>query len=136
MFWSPDDPAHPSTITADQLVGDSHLGIRSASLLVAPSAAYGASGRPFEPSRVMVLGVDSYEVGGLSPTHVHPDKEKVYVVLAGQAKITVGDDSRVLGPSGMAFAPVDVPHSFENVGGEVLVIGAVFAFVEDPARPR
>jgi mannose-6-phosphate isomerase-like protein (cupin superfamily) len=47
---------------------------------------------------------------------VHADNDKVYAVLAGRCRVDVGEDSRVLGPGGIAVAPAGVSHGLHNEG--------------------
>ena len=131
-FWSLDDPRHPSTQDGEALAGSSHPGVISSTSMVGPDALYAGLVEGYVPSERMEIGVDSYLPGGSSPRHAHADREKLFVVLAGRARITIGDDARKLGPGGTAFVPVGVAHHFENVGEDVLHLLAAFAHLEAP----
>jgi mannose-6-phosphate isomerase-like protein (cupin superfamily) len=45
-----------------------------------------------------------------------------YVVLAGEARITRGDDVLRAGPNASVFVPFGVPHRVENAGRGVLSV--------------
>jgi mannose-6-phosphate isomerase-like protein (cupin superfamily) len=131
-MWSPMDPRHPSTVEGDHLPPGRHVGVLSTNTLIGPGAMYGDSVGGYAPSRRMEVGVDIYAAGGSSPMHAHADREKLFVVLSGQARITVGDESRVLERSGLAFVPADVPHGFENPGTGNLELLSIVALLTVP----
>ena len=132
LMWSMHDPRHPSTVDPDAFAGSSHVGVVSSVSLVGPDVLYAGSVAGYAPSQRMEIGVDSYAPGGRTPSHAHADREKLFVVLAGRARVTIGSESRVLGPGGTAFVPVDVEHAFENVGDDTLHMLAAFAHLEPP----
>jgi quercetin dioxygenase-like cupin family protein len=49
------------------------------------------------------------EPGAVVPTHSHPN-EQLGLVLEGAMELTIGDETRVLGPGDAYLAPPDVPH--------------------------
>jgi (S)-ureidoglycine aminohydrolase len=50
------------------------------------------------------------------PPHKHDDLEELIIVTGGQVKITINDQSKIVGPGSIGFAmPGDV-HGFENAG--------------------
>jgi quercetin dioxygenase-like cupin family protein len=53
--------------------------------------------------------------------HTHADAEKLYYVLQGRGRFTLGGDVRELGPGEAAFAPRGVPHGVENASADPLV---------------
>jgi quercetin dioxygenase-like cupin family protein len=59
--------------------------------------------------------------GQAQAVHAHADAEKLYYVLQGRGRFTLGAEVRELGPGEAAFAPRGVPHGVENAGGEPLV---------------
>jgi len=50
--------------------------------------------------------------------HIHADNDKVYAVIEGRCRVTVGDASRTLGPGEVAVAPAGVEHGLLNDGTE------------------
>jgi quercetin dioxygenase-like cupin family protein len=48
--------------------------------------------------------------------HRHPYRE-VFVVIEGEATLTLGSEERVLHAGEVAVAPADTPHRFVNSGG-------------------
>ena len=54
--------------------------------------------------------------------HAHDGSDKVYFVLEGRGKVTVGPEERELGPDEITIAPAGEPHGVVNNSGENLVI--------------
>lgn len=54
--------------------------------------------------------------------HAHPETEKYYLVWQGTVTVTVGPETRVLGPGEAAFAPPGVPHGVANSGQEPALV--------------
>lgn len=50
------------------------------------------------------------------PPHVHDDLEELIIVKEGQIKITIKDQSKIVGPGSIGFAMPGDPHGFENAG--------------------
>ncbi len=59
--------------------------------------------------------------GQAQAVHSHADAEKVYYVLRGRGRFTLGDEVAELGPGEAAHAPAGVPHGVENASDEPLV---------------
>lgn len=80
----------------------------------------------FSTERLQV-GHHAFEPGITHDLHTHDTWEQFYFVISGNAKITVGEETRVVGPGASAYVPPGMPHSFEPADGplELLVIGAV-----------
>src|SRR4051794_39219087 len=58
----------------------------------------------------------------------HTDSaEETVVVIAGRARVTVGDETAEVGTGGLALVPKDVPHEVANAGDELLRFAAVYA---------
>ena len=131
LMWNPGDARHPSTLEGDDLDPGGHQGILSTFNIVWPFGFDGGSNAQ-SPSREMFVGLDTYAPGGITPSHSHPDREKVFMVLEGRARLTVGEESRILDPGGLAFVPVGVAHGFENVTDRNLRILQVIAWLRSP----
>lgn len=50
------------------------------------------------------------------PPHFHADEEELIIVKDGRVKVTIGEESRVLGPGSVAFAEIGDKHGFSNPG--------------------
>ena len=51
------------------------------------------------------------------PDHVHFNQEEVFFVLEGSYELTVGGETKTVGPGTIVFIPRNVVHRFKNVGG-------------------
>ncbi|HYE91552.1 MAG TPA: cupin domain-containing protein [Terriglobales bacterium] len=62
--------------------------------------------------------VDLYCVapGQTQKAHTHGDQDKVYVVLEGSVRITVGDEEAAFGPGEAVIAPAGAVHGLVNDG--------------------
>ena len=90
-----------------------------------------AAGRPYlEFLRVPALSVGLYtlEAGAVDGQSPHTEDE-VYVVMAGRARITVGDEVRAVAPGSTVYVAATVPHHFHDIA-ERLEILVVFAPAE------
>ena len=69
-----------------------------------------------------------YEPGSTYPMHSHPH-EQFSLLLSGRILLTVGDDTREIGPGDGWYAASNVPHGGQIIGDEK----AVFVDVYSPA---
>jgi len=69
-----------------------------------------------------------YEPGATYELHSHP-YEQFSLLLSGRLLLTVGDETREIGPGDGWYAPADVPHGGKVLGDEP----AVFIDVYSPA---
>jgi mannose-6-phosphate isomerase-like protein (cupin superfamily) len=60
------------------------------------------------------------EPGQAQRVHAHAASDKVYLVLAGRARVTVGDEEADLAVGEAALAPASAPHGVRNEGPERL----------------
>lgn len=58
----------------------------------------------------LFLGLNCFDAGQTQPVHTHAGADKFYLILSGNASITVGKDTRDAGPGTLVWAPADVPH--------------------------
>ncbi len=89
-------------------------------------------GRPYlEFLRVPALSAGLYTLaaGAVDGQSPHTEDE-VYVVMAGKARITVGDEVRDVGPGSVVYVAATVPHRFHDIV-ERLEIVVLFAPAED-----
>ena len=59
---------------------------------------------------------DTYglEPGQAQKVHAHAGATKFYYVIEGEAAVTIGEETRVLGPGEIAWALPDEPHGVRN----------------------
>ena len=68
-----------------------------------------------------------FESGQSQAAHSHAGSDKVYYVLSGTARITIGDDQRDVAAGTAALAPSEVPHAVVNPGPERLMLLVLMA---------
>jgi len=74
--------------------------------------------------RHLFVGLNCFEPGQSQRMHSHAGADKVYVVVSGRARLTVGDETREAGPGTVVWAPADVPHGVaEALERTVLLVG-------------
>lgn len=71
---------------------------------------------------MMMVGLNCLEPGQVQPVHDHTDQDKVYCVLAGTGRFTVGDEVSQVGEGSVVWAQAGVPHGVENTGQERLTV--------------
>ena len=59
--------------------------------------------------------------GAATEPHRHPRTEEIYCILRGIGRMTVGTESREVGPGDGILIPPGARHAIENVGQEPLV---------------
>ncbi len=80
------------------------------------------------------------EPGRRLPRHTDSAEETI-VVVAGRARVSVGEEEESVDAGGLALVPTDVPHEVESVGSEALRFVAVYAAgevtttYEQPVQP-
>ncbi len=84
-----------------------HRGGQVSHLLLAPGQ--------FGSRNLAITWVEG-EPGSEQPLHRHPENEQVYVIVNGLGVMTVGDETREVGPGTMVLVPPDTLHSIRNVG--------------------
>jgi len=74
--------------------------------------------------RHLFVGINCFEPGQVQPVHTHTGADKFYLVVSGRASITVGHETRDVGPGTVVWAPADVPHGVaEALERTVLLVG-------------
>ncbi len=61
----------------------------------------------------LFLGLNCLEPGQSQKVHAHADADKFYLVVSGKARITVGVETREVGPGALAWCPAELPHGVE-----------------------
>ena len=87
-------------------------------LLTDPGAAQG------QVDNITVI-FEEIGVGDRIPLHLHPIHE-VIVFDAGSARVTLGGETRDVGPGTVVFIPAGTPHGTRNLGDGVVRIHAMF----------
>ena len=88
----------------------------------------------FDPARMtkidlargehIFLGLNCLEPGQSQKVHAHAGADKFYLVVSGKARITVGAETREVGPGALVWCPADQPHGIEAaIERTVLVVG-------------
>jgi len=70
----------------------------------------------------MFCDVYCLEPGQAQKVHAHVGATKFYYVIEGEGAFTIGDETRTLGPGGLAWSAPDEPHGVENRGNAQLVV--------------
>ena len=73
-------------------------------------------------SERLFAGLNCLARGQSQPVHVHEAVDKFYFVISGKASIVVGEETRELGPGGMAWAPAGIAHGVEPVQEDVVLL--------------
>lgn len=75
----------------------------------------------FSDDKLMLMDVYCAHPGQSQHVHAHPNAAKVYVILEGTARVTVGDQVQEITSGEVAFAPRGVAHGMEVVGSKDVV---------------
>ena len=75
----------------------------------------------FETER-MFTDIYCLEPGQEQKRHAHHGADKVYFVLEGTGRFSIGNDVRDLGPDEIVLAPADVEHGVNNASSGRLVV--------------
>ena len=104
-------------------------------IIAGPEAIYAAerTGKALNqfPGKRIQLSIHTWPPGKAHGSHHHKNWEQVYYIFAGQARITVGNETMVAGPGCSAFMPPNVEHDIEAVGDETLVAAVVTCHLDD-----
>src|SRR4051812_27212091 len=85
----------------------------------------------FETGRFF-LDVYCLAPGQAQKAHSHPGSDKVYVVLEGRCRVTVGEETTEVGPGSAVLAAAGAPHGIENTAPEP---ARLLVFMSPPPRP-
>jgi quercetin dioxygenase-like cupin family protein len=81
----------------------------------------------FFQSERLLAGLNCLMAGQSQHRHDHPNQDKFYLVLAGEGRFSVGNQSKVCGAGELILAPAGVPHGVENQGETLLTFLTVIA---------
>lgn len=73
----------------------------------------------------LFVGLNCFEPGQSQPPHRHPGADKFYYVLAGRARVTVGDESREVETGTLIWAPANVAHGVSDVVEQTVLLVAI-----------
>ncbi len=80
----------------------------------------------------LFVGLNAFQPGQSQRTHVHAGADKVYFVVSGRARMTVGEETHEAGPGAVVWAPADVPHGVD----EALEHTVMLVAIAPPPRER
>lgn len=80
----------------------------------------------------LMLSYVEIEEGAVVSLHHHPH-EQGGIVLSGRMELTIGEETRILGPGEMYLIPPSVPHRATAVGGPVVAMDVFSPVREDYA---
>ena len=73
------------------------------------------------PTTSMTLGVAEIKPGGRASLREHRHAQpEIYYILSGVAKMTIGDETRDVGPGDAIAIPPGAEHTIRNTGPDVL----------------
>jgi quercetin dioxygenase-like cupin family protein len=67
------------------------------------------------------MGLYHLPAGGVDPQQPHTEDE-VYYVVSGRAQITVGGETRSVGPGSIVFVAANVAHRFHAIDEDLIVL--------------
>jgi len=88
--------------------------------------------------RQLFVGLNCFEPGQSQKVHVHAGADKFYLVVTGKARMTVGEESREVGPGTVVWAPANLPHGVAEALERTVMLVAIApppAAVTRPAAP-
>ena len=84
-------------------------------------AATGGPWLEFLRTADLSAGLYVIEAGGVDGQQPHTEDE-VYVILAGRARFTAGDETRDVAPGDSIFVAAEMPHRFHDITEELRII--------------
>ena len=73
----------------------------------------------------LFVGLNCFEPGQSQKVHVHAGADKFYLVVTGKARITVGEETREVGPGTVVWAPADLPHGVAQALERTVLLVAI-----------
>jgi quercetin dioxygenase-like cupin family protein len=86
----------------------------------------------------LFVGLNCFEPGQSQKTHVHAGADKFYLIVTGKARMTVGNETREVGPGTVVWAPADLPHGVTQALERTVMLVAIApppAGITRPAVP-
>jgi mannose-6-phosphate isomerase-like protein (cupin superfamily) len=75
----------------------------------------------------LYAGLNALEPGQEHAAHIHADQDKLYVILQGEAVVTLDGEVAQIGVGGVILANAGVPHGIRNPGPDRLIVLVVFS---------
>ncbi len=76
-------------------------------------------------SERLLVGLNCLEPGQSQPVHTHAGADKVYFVVSGRARFTVGTATRDAVSGDLVLAPAGVPHGVAEALARTLLLVAI-----------
>ena len=73
----------------------------------------------------LFAGLNCFEPGQSQRIHTHAGADKVYFVVSGKARMTVGEETREAGAGMVVFAPAEVPHGVVEAVEQTVMLVAM-----------
>jgi len=73
----------------------------------------------------LFVGLNCFEPGQSQKVHVHAGADKFYLVMTGKARMTVGEETREVGPGTVVWAPADLPHGVAQALERTVMLVAI-----------
>lgn len=70
----------------------------------------------------LFVGLNCFEPGQGQPVHTHAGADKFYLVLSGNARMIVGDETRDAAAGTLVWAPQGIPHGVESVSERTVML--------------
>lgn len=68
----------------------------------------------------VMVGLNCLEPNQTQSVHAHQGADKIYFVLEGRGRFTIGEEGREADAGTLVLAPAGVPHGVTNTGAERL----------------
>jgi quercetin dioxygenase-like cupin family protein len=89
--------------------------------LLATQSESGQLFHEFVRTHDLSVGIYVLPAGATDPQEPHTEDE-VYHVVAGRARVTVGDEDRPVAAGSIVFVPADAPHRFHDIEEELILL--------------
>ena len=83
----------------------------------------------------LFVGLNCFEPGQSQKIHVHAGADKFYLVVTGKARMTVGVETREVGPGTVVWAPADLPHGVTQALERTVMLVAIAPPPSSVMRP-
>ena len=90
--------------------------------------------RTTSPVTLCSLAEEVLPPGATVGRHQHHVTEEVYYILSGTGRMTIGDETRAVGPGDAVYIPLHHAHTLTNTGGNdmtlLLVCGPAYQIAD------
>jgi mannose-6-phosphate isomerase-like protein (cupin superfamily) len=95
--------------------------IQDIETLLGRQARSGRTYLEFQRSPDLSTGLYVLPAGGVDRQQPHTEDE-IYYVIAGRARVAVGDDDAEVGAGSVVFVGAGVPHRFHDIAAELRLL--------------